>query len=155
MQFHLKWVCVRQEGSVSPEQHPCFHLQVNVNNTFCHQGMFVMSGRWRGFSAAAAALLRTTAGQRFTTCHYSLPEWHCAMNLQSGCCPLKCNSSFTKHRCPPPQCHRSARLTGSTREETCGFDDEYCHFLTCNDWVWLITFNTGRTIIFLEHSHSH
>lgn len=33
-------VCV-SERSVCPQKRACFHLQVNINNTFCHQGMFV------------------------------------------------------------------------------------------------------------------
>ena len=35
-------VCVC-ERAVCPQNPFCFHLQVNINNTFCHQGMFVMS----------------------------------------------------------------------------------------------------------------
>lgn len=82
-----EWVCV-SERSVCPQKHACFHLQVNINNPFCHQGMFVMAKRWKEFSTAAAALLGEAAGQHFTTCHHSLPKRHLATNLQSCCCPF-------------------------------------------------------------------
>lgn len=89
---HSMWsasVCVYvSERSVCPQEHACFHLQVNINNTFCHQGMFAMAQGWREFNAAAAALLGKAAGQHFTTCHHSLPKRHLATNLQSCCCPF-------------------------------------------------------------------
>lgn len=75
-------VCVCQrERSVCPQKHARLYLQVNINNTFCHRGMFVMAKRWREFNAAAAVLLGKAAGQHFTTCHRSLPKRHRATNI--------------------------------------------------------------------------
>lgn len=82
---HRVSVCAN-ERSVCPQKHACFHLQVNINNTFCHQGMFVMAKGWREFNAAA--LLGKAAGQHFTTCHHSLPKRHLATNLQKLLLPF-------------------------------------------------------------------
>lgn len=73
-------VCVSAR-SVCPQKRACFHLQVNINNTFCHQGMFVKAkghhstGRGRRATFHNLPLLAPKTPPYYQPLNLHLPFW--------------------------------------------------------------------------------